>query len=362
MKQLPSLPALPYVSVIMPVRNEAAYIERSLQAVLDQDYPSDRVEVLVVDGSSSDPTAEIVRRMALSAQGRCIRLLHNPGRIVPMGFNKALSQSTGDIILRIDGHCTPEPDYIRRCVDTLHRTRAACVGGPMKTEGSSPIARAIALAQSSSFGVGSALFRTGCSAGAYVDTLAFGAYRREVFEQIGGLDEELVRNQDDEFNFRLVQDGGKIWLDPSIRSMYFSRSDFGRLWRQYYQYGLYKVRVIQKRRGVASWRQAVPILFVLTLAAGLLLGFLSGWWAGAAVVVILYLTACLAAGLWTTRHELPLLKFVIPAYVVLHLAYGTGSLYGLWVWRKKWNVPSTLPFPMHASGRYRSVADPVVSP
>ena len=258
------------VSIIMPIRNEAAFIRRSLGSVLRQDYPLDRMEVLVVDGMSEDGTGDIVSSVVSERGMRVlnspirrpdpgslpndsqeafinIRLLDNPEHIVPVALNIGLKHSRGEVIIRVDGHCEIPPDYVRVCVENLEKTGADCVGGPMVTVGETSMARAIAAVQSSFFGVGGVAFRTGSEYGGYVDTLAFGAYRREVFDRIGGFDEELVRNQDDEFNFRLTQAGGKIWLDPSIRSIYYSRASLKGLWRQYFQYGLYKVRLIQKR-------------------------------------------------------------------------------------------------------------------
>jgi cellulose synthase/poly-beta-1,6-N-acetylglucosamine synthase-like glycosyltransferase len=196
------------VTIIMPIRNEAAFIHRSLGAVIAQDYPQQCLQILVVDGMSTDNTRAIV--IDLAARHPNIRLLDNPRQTVPAALNRALQEAQGDIIIRVDGHCEIAPDYIRRCLEAFEQPGADCIGGPLVTVGNNTLARAIALAQSSPFGVGGVAFRTGSSNGRYVDTLAFGAYRREVFDRIGRFDEELIRNQDDEFNFRLIQAGGKI--------------------------------------------------------------------------------------------------------------------------------------------------------
>jgi glycosyltransferase involved in cell wall biosynthesis len=341
----------------MPIRNEVAFIERSLGAVLAQDYPADRLQILVVDGISGDGTRDIVRQIieqrtqSLAQESSSIVhrpssplrrppsivLLDNPREIVPTAMNIALREARGDVIIRVDGHCEIAPDYVRRCLDALERTGADCVGGPMVTVGETGMAEAVAQAQSSPFGVGGVAFRTGSEEGRYVDTLAFGAYRRELFDRIGGFDEELVRNQDDEFNFRLTQAGGKIWLDPSIRSVYYSRADLGGLWRQYFQYGLYKVRVIQKRGGVPSWRHLVPGSFVLALALGLLLSLLTGRFLWLLGVLGPYAAANLVASVWTARRKLRLLPYLPPAFATLHFAYGLGFLWGLWHWRYHWS-------------------------
>jgi succinoglycan biosynthesis protein ExoA len=331
---------LPFVSIIMPLRNEAKYIERGLASVLAQDYPADRFEVLVVDGMSDDGTRDILQRMVARLiaddSAPAVLLLDNPARIVPPALNIALQHASGEIVIRVDGHCEIAPDYVRRCVSALDKTGADCVGGPMVTIGETPAAKAIALAQSSRFGVGGVAFRTGKEQAGYVDTLAFGAYRRSVFNLIGGFDEELVRNQDDEFNFRLTQAGGKIWLDPAIRSAYYSRASLPGLWRQYYQYGMYKVRVMQKRRGVASWRHLVPGAFVVGLLVSFLVALAARQPRYALAAAVPYAGANGIASVWTGRSSWRSLPLLPVAFLILHLSYGLGFLMGLWRWRAQW--------------------------
>lgn len=326
----------PTVTIVMPVRNEAAFIERSLTAVLEQQYPSHLVQVLVVDGMSDDGTRERIHQVIAQHPERAIAVLDNPGRIVPTGLNRAIPQAAGEMIIRVDGHCEVPPDYIRRCIAALKKTGADCAGGVIETVGNTLVARAIALAQRSSFGVGGVAFRTGKATGMFVDTVAFGAYRRDVFDRIGLFDEELVRNQDDEFNFRLIQAGGKIWMDPSIRTVYYSRASFRKLWRQYAQYGLYKVRVIQKRGAVPSWRHLVPAAFVLALVLALLATAVTGNGLPGGAVVGSYAVATLGASLWSGRNDVRLLPLLPLAFFVLHFAYGIGFWQGLWHWRKGW--------------------------
>lgn len=326
---MPQDEQLPTTSIIMPIRNEAGFIERSLEAVLTQDYPADRLEVLVVDGMSDDGTREIVQGILTGNQRA--RMLDNPQCIVPTALNTGLAEAQGEIIIRVDGHAVIESDYVARCVQALEETGADCVGGSIHTVATTPAAQAIALAMGSPFGVGGARFRTTHNQAMWVDTLAFGAYRREVFDRVGLFDEELVRNQDDEFNYRLREAGGRIWLDPRIRSTYYARSTFGSLWRQYYQYGYWKVRVFQKVPGSAQLRHWVPPLFVLALAGGLLAAllipilrpfYLTG--------LVLYALASLAASAhiatsagWRHLWRLPL------AFATLHLAYGLGFWAGV---------------------------------
>jgi succinoglycan biosynthesis protein ExoA len=327
---MPDLPQkLPYVTVIMPIRNEAAYIEGSLRAVLDQDYPGDRLQVLVVDGRSDDGTRTIVTDLLDNADIDEGRLLDNPSLIVPSGLNLALAHARGEVIVRVDGHCEVPRDYLKRCIAALEQVDADCAGGVVTTVGETRVARAIALAQSSAFGVGGVAFRSEKGRARYVDTLAFGAYRRDVFERIGGFDESLVRNQDDEFNLRLIRSGGKIWMDPSIRSRYYSRSNLKDLWKQYHGYGFYKWKVMKKHRTVPSWRHVVPATFV----ASLLLAALTSAWlrrpGPLAAVLLPYLSASTATALVVGSRHRSVAPLLPVTFACLHVAYGLGTLEGI---------------------------------
>jgi glycosyltransferase involved in cell wall biosynthesis len=314
----------------MPVRNEAAFIERSLGTVLDQDYPADRYEVLVVDGDSDDDTPQIVRRLATDAGPTYVGLLHNPHRIVPFSLNIGLEAARGDLIIRVDGHAEIAPDYLTQCVAVSRATGAACVGGPIRTEGSdqSPAARAIAAAQGSTFGGGGAAYRTSNRSGP-VDTILFGAYRREVFEVVGTFDEELVRNQDDEFNLRVTEAGGVIWMDPSIRGTIFARPSYRGLWRQHRQYGLYKVRVMQKHGGVASLRHLVPAAFVLGLTGSVVAAAATRRPWLAATVLGPYVVADSASARSVARGRDADAPRIALATAIMHVSYGVGTLAGL---------------------------------
>lgn len=313
------------VSVIMPVRNESSFIERSLRAVLEQDVDLDKYQVIVVDGGSTDGTPDLVRGLLADSSVRS-DLIVNLDRIVPISLNRGLEVSDGDVIIRVDGHCVIEPDYVTSCLAVLWESGAACAGGPMRTIGSAPTADSIALAQSSWFGVGGARFRTSEKPGP-VDTVAFGAYRREVFERIGVFDESLVRNQDDEFNLRLTRAGGVIWMDPRIRSQYFSRASIGGLARQYHGYGYYKVAVMRKHRTVPSVRHLVPALFVLAVLAGLL-RLLLGRPRPLIGLILAYGTtnAAAAARSGASLRKIPK---VMTATTTMHLFYGLGTIRGM---------------------------------
>ncbi len=327
---------LPFVSIVMPVRNESSFISRSITSVLTQDYPAQLMEVIVSDGMSDDGTREAITSM--QAQYRNLTLIDNHGKIVATGLNTAIRQAKGEIIVRVDGHCEIAHNYVSRCVQHLQSEEIDGVGGPIETIGETPCASAIALAMSSTFGVGGAAFRTVKDRTVLADTVAFPAYTKEALEKAGPFDEELVRNQDDEYNYRLRKMGGRILLASDIRSQYYSRGTLRSLWRQYFQYGYWKVRVMQKHPRQMSPRQFVPVLFVTSLLISLLVSILSpigAWMLG--LLLGTYLVANLGASVITARQgNWRLLTFLPFAFATLHVAYGCGFLVGLIRFWNRW--------------------------
>jgi succinoglycan biosynthesis protein ExoA len=324
----------PFVSVMIPMRNEAASIGGCLDSVLAQDYPPDRFEVIVVDGESTDESPHIVGRYA-ERTGR-VRLLSNPRRIVPSALNIAIRAARGEIIMRVDGHTRLAPDYMRIGVETLQRTGADNVGGPMHAMGGGVIGDAIAVATASRFGIGS-YFHFGLEE-ADVDTVYMGMYPRRVFERIGLFDEEMVRNQDDEFNYRLCKAGGRIVLTPAMRSSYQNRRDLRTLAKQYAQYGFWKVRVLQKHPRQMSVRHFVPP----ALVHGLLLPLVLAPWLPAAILVLLAQAAIYAAAVTVVaarlarRHGRQLLLPLAAAFATLHLSWGAGFVVGMGRFAANW--------------------------
>lgn len=330
----------PFVSVIMPVRNEAAFIGRSLGALLRQSYPPGSMEIIIADGMSTDSTREIIRKMAADSSIP-IAVVDNPRGIAPTGLNCALSEAHGEFIVRVDGHCEVAPDYVENCVKLLQQGVADGVGGPIETIGESLQARAIATAMSSSFGVGGSAFRTIDDREMYTDTVAFPGYTRKIIDRVGRFNEELVRNQDDEYNYRIRKSGGKILLSPQIRSRYYSRSTFKSLWKQYYQYGFWKVRVMQLHPAQMSIRQFVPFTFVLSL---FVLGVISvaspfGSWALTAVLAV-YLLANIVASVYTGIRDLRTIPYLALSFAILHLSYGLGFMVGLVSFLGRWRRPA----------------------
>ena len=319
----------PYVTVIMPIHNEAEFIRRSLGAVLAQDYPSDLTEVLIVDGMSTDQTYKIIRQLIAESGCTRVRLLENKGRIVPTGLNLAIREAKGDIIIRVDGHTVIAPDYVRQCVVALHRTNADNVGGLMKGVGITTFGQAVALATSSPFGVGGARFHYSDQE-EWTDTAYMGAWPRKVFEQIGLFDERLVRNQDDEFSYRLRAAGGRILLSPHIKSEYTVRSTPWLLGKQYFQYGFWKILVLQKHTFQMRPRQFVPPAFALALSSSLVFALLGwGWWL-LTLILAAYLLANLSASFYISARSGWRYLLLLPlTFAILHLSYGFGFLIGL---------------------------------
>jgi succinoglycan biosynthesis protein ExoA len=321
--------ALPLVSVIIPVRNEAASIARCLGAILAQDYPPNRMEVLVAEGMSEDGTRAILSD--IGANESRLRVIENPRKTVSTGLNAAIAAAHGEVVVRMDAHTDYAPDYLRQCINVLGETGADNVGGPWVARGSGYVSRAVAAAFQSPFAVGTSRGHNAQYEG-LVDTVYLGCWHRSLFERIGGFDEDLVRNQDDEFNLRLTRAGGIVWQSPRIRSWYQPRGSLGSLFRQYMQYGYWKVCVIRKHRLPASFRHLVPALFVTGL---LLLGGAAPFWSPALwawlALTGLYLSMVAGASILTARRAglslLPILPVVFCCY---HLGYGCGFLRGAW--------------------------------
>lgn len=320
----------PFVSVFLPVRNEEAYIEKTLLDVTNQDYPSDRYEILVADGMSTDKTSFIVKSLAEKTIQPAIRLIANSRMITSCGMNAAINVAVGEVILRMDAHTEYASDYIRSCLKVLKETGADNVGGPARTKSNGYIQRAVAAAYHSRFSAGGAKFHDPTYEGP-IDTVTYGCWPRATFQRFGLFDEELVRNQDDEHNLRIVRGGGLVWQSMRIKSWYWPRSSMKSLFQQYSQYGYWKVRVIQKHRIPASIRHLVPASF---LSAVILLLLLSLLWFPAFILLFILLSSylfCSVIAAWLTAKSagwdlFPLLPVVFSCY---HFGYGYGFLCGV---------------------------------
>jgi glycosyltransferase involved in cell wall biosynthesis len=321
----------PFVSIAIPCRNEAPYIAGCLASILNGDYPRDRLEILVADGRSDDGTREILQHHA--AEHPCITVLDNHQLSTPAALNLAIRSASGSVVIRMDAHVLYPPDYVRQLVEALEETGADNVGGVIETipADATPTARAIAVGLSHPFGVGNSYFRTGSRERREVDTVPFGCYRREIFDRIGLFDEQLVRNQDDEFNFRLIARGGRVLLLPEVTCRYFARRSFRQVARMYYQYGYFKPLVARKVGRIMTVRQLVPSMLIAGLLGSAALGI---WVPGAAAafmaIAALYtgcVLACAAAAAGTDLRCGLALAAVFPT---VHFSYGIGFIRGIY--------------------------------
>lgn len=319
----------PFVSVIMPVRNEADFIEQAVRSILNTDYPAHLMEVLVVDGMSDDGTRQIISRLA--EEDKRVYLLDNPKKIVPSAMNIGLRISRGSVFIRLDGHTKVPVDFISQSVACLlEHFDAWVVGGSINTVSQTYTGKAIAAAMRSPVGVGNSRFRLGDYEG-WVDTIAFGAHHKWVIDRVGGFDEELVRNQDDEFNLRVVLAGGGIWMSRSIVCTYYARSSLGKLWRQYFQYGFWRIRTMQKHRRPATFRQVIPLLYVLSVAVLALAGlWMNVFWMVLGLEMLMYGLGLVIGAVGVGRNSgwqyAPIAPLI---FGILHFAYGLGSLWGI---------------------------------
>jgi glycosyltransferase involved in cell wall biosynthesis len=315
------------VSIVIPCRNEEQYMARCLDSILGQDYPDHLIEVLVADGKSNDGTVGIVDSYHRAYPG--IQLLSNEKQTTSYGLNLGIKHARGGIIIILGAHAELFPDYVTQCLAAFSNSDdIGCTGGVLENVYESGTAEIIGLAMSSVFGVGNAHFRTGSKEGS-VDTVAFGAYKRIVFDKAGLFDEELIRCQDDEFNFRVLKAGFQIFLSSKIKCRYFVRGSFQKLWRQYYQYGYWKVYANKKNNTITTSRQLVPLFFVLYLMGGILFSvFFPFLRIPFLVILSLYIGASLASALLICRK----MKQVLPimgTFFILHFSYGCGYLWGI---------------------------------
>lgn len=318
----------PTISIVVPCRNEVDYIDSCLRSIFQQEDVPGGIEVIVADGLSDDGTRELLDEIRRGDQR--LKIIDNHERNTAHGMNAGIRASRGRYVAIMGAHNRYATDYLRSAVEVLNETGADNVGGSMRCEGNSPIQKAIAGAHHSAFSVGGARWHDADYEGP-ADTVFGGVYRREVFDRIGLLDEELVRNQDDEFNLRLTRSGGKIWQSPRLRSWYTPRASLTGLFQQYAQYGYWKVRVIQKHKLPASVRHLVPGCFVLSLVFFTVTSIVWPPFVWALVALVGAYSACNVIVSMLTAWKrgvqlLPLLPFVFATY---HFAYGLGFILGV---------------------------------
>lgn len=320
----------PSVSIIVPCRNEKEYIEVCLRSILAQEPPPGGFEVIVADGMSTDGTRNLLTRLA--DEDSRLRVVDNPGQITPCGMNVGIRTARGRYIAIMGAHTEYGLDYIRRCVELLEaHPEVCCAGGPIISRGKSAFGRAVAMAMSHPVGVGNAKHRFPHYEG-YAEGACFPMFRREIFDTVGLYDERLIRNQDDDFNYRLARSGEKVFISPLARCVYYVRETPARLFRQYFQYGYWRVAVLQKHRLPASLRQLIPVLFFSLMLAMLVSGlWLSGWWRLlGALLSIVYVLILLTAGVGIAVRQGIRIGLLFPiATATMHIAYAGGFVLGL---------------------------------
>jgi succinoglycan biosynthesis protein ExoA len=321
------------VSVIVPCYNEEARIQPLLEAVYGQTYPINQIQVVIADGLSTDSTRTVIDDFKTKHPDLEIRVVENSRRIIPSGLNRAIDAADGKYIIRLDAHSIPCSDYIQNCILGLIDGRGDNIGGVWKIQPGDDtwVAKSIAIAVAHPIGAGDALYRIGGKA-QEVDTVPFGAFKKDLIKRIGMYDETLLTNEDYEFNARLRHAGGKVWMDPSISSIYYSRSTLGELARQYWRYGYWKAQMLRRYPETLRWRQIIPPAFVFSLLS---LGVLSFFWELArwflAIIVILYTIIITGIGIqMSLKYKDFLYAIGVPlATATIHLTWGTALLWGL---------------------------------
>ena len=324
---------MPSVSIIIPCYNEQDTIRKLLDAIYAQTFPRADLEVVIADGMSTDGTRAEIAAFADSHANLHIAVADNPKRIIPAALNCALKEAQGEIIVRLDAHSMPYPDYVERSVSDLEAGLGENVGGLWEIHPGADtwIAQSIAAAASHRLGVGDALYRHADKA-AQVDTVPFGAFKRELLALIGFFDESLLTNEDYEFNARIRKSGGKIWLDPAIRSVYFARPTLATLAKQYARYGFWKWRMLRRYPETLRWRQGLPPLFILSLLGGAVLAvFLPIFRVLLAAEILIYLITLAAAGVQAAMQARKILLVIgLPlAIATMHIVWGSGFLWSM---------------------------------
>lgn len=322
------------VSVIIPIRNEEKYITKCIESVLNQDIRKENLELILVDGSSEDKTLSIIKKFMDDYD--FIKLYKNPQKTVQYALNIAIKNSVGRYIVRMDAHSEYATDYISKCIEYLEKTGAENVGGPMIAKGRSNIQKIIAAAYISPFALGGGKFHNENYEG-YADTVYLGSFKRETLLSIGLYDENLPRNEDDDLNFRIIESGGKVFITPKIKSVYYPRKSYGELFRQYFEYGFWKVAVIKKHKKPARISQIVPMLFVFFIILFFGLSLVS---MAARNIFIIVMFTYLMLDLYFSFRNPKLSKLsdkfrLVWVHFILHFAYGSGFLCGIFkFWRK----------------------------
>jgi glycosyltransferase involved in cell wall biosynthesis len=321
------------VSIIIPCYNEEKTISKLLFGLYEQTFPHSSMEIIIADGLSTDDTRKKIFEFCIDHPDFWIQVVDNPQKTIPSGLNLAIHAATGEYIVRLDAHSIPAIDYIEKCVADLEKNLGDNVGGIwiIQPSNNTWIAESIAKAASSSIGVGNANYRLNSKSGE-VDTVPFGSFRKSYLLEIGGFDENLLTNEDYELNTRIRRNGGKIWLDNSIRSTYFARPTYKKLASQYWRYGWWKGQMLKRYPNTIKWRQALPPLFVLGLLFILGLSIFQPLYLSLFFTIIFSYILILVIYSWMVglKNRKPAFIFGIPcAIMIMHFCWGSGLLIGI---------------------------------
>ncbi|MCX6764122.1 MAG: glycosyltransferase family 2 protein [Candidatus Nealsonbacteria bacterium] len=318
------------ISIIIPCRNEEKFIGRCLDSIINNDYPKDKIEILVIDGSSEDETKNII--LDYSKKYSFIKLLENPKKFTPFGLNMGIKAAKGEIILRVDAHARYRKDYISKCVKYLKEYNADNVGGIINTipEDDTVAAKSIAISLSSFFGAGGSYFRLGSKKPREVDTVFGGCFKKEIFDKIGLFDERLVRSQDIEFNRRLKKYGGKIMLVPEIIADYYPQSILKNFLKHNFNDGIWTTYPLKFGINIFSFRHLIPLVFISGLFFLLVLSLFSRIFFYIFLFSFLfYFFSIILFSLKFVRKDIRFLFFLPAAFFCRHFGYGAGSILGL---------------------------------
>lgn len=315
------------VSIIVPIRNEENYIEKCIKSILNQDYDLENLEVIFVDGMSQDKTHDIINDH-VQRYPNIIRLKDNINKTVPYAMNIGINNSTGKYIVRLDAHSEYTNDYISKCISTLEKTNADNAGGLAITKGKGFIGKSFAKVLSSKFGVGNSGFRTNASCG-YVDTVPFGAFKKETFTKYGLYDERLTRNQDYELNYRIRKNGGKIYLNSNIKLTYYCRNTMPGILKQSYENGRWNVITSKLCPGTMSIRHFIPLFFLLSLIImPMIIYFIPFFYMLFIAEMSLYFLLDLIFTI-KSATKIKYIPMIFILFPIFHISYGLGSLIGL---------------------------------
>jgi len=321
----------PKISIIVPTLNEESYIKNCIESILDSTYEQDKMEILIIDGMSSDKTREIVK--SYTQKYNFIKLVDNTKKIVPVAMNIGIKQALGEYIIRLDAHASYPKEYFSKLIKWHKELDADNIGAVIKTKvkSNTPKANAIAKVLSCKFGVGNSDFRVGVDKPKEVDTVPFGCYKKDVFEKFGLYDERLIRNQDIELNKRIISNGGKIYLVPNVKCVYYAREDFISLAKNNFSNGKWNILTAfyTKTLNSLSFRHFVPLFFVLSL---ILPSFLSFVFPNLLWISIISLSSYASLVIMLSvklGSDIDSIMYLICSFFILHFSYGAGSLMGI---------------------------------